>query len=157
MAKRRTQTRRRGQSVLEYSLMVVVLIVVILAMNVYFKRALQGRWKETSDQVGKQFTTNEFYTIETRQQSAREEVTGTNGEITDTTGPNWTRSSIMNGGQFGATTIGIAGVSGIEPNYTGHETTRSDYVKQAVGGHVLGAHGTFDSGKLSNIKLFDDD
>ena len=157
MAKRRTSTQR-GQSVLEYSLMVVVLIVVILAMNVYFKRALQGRWKETSDQVGKQFTTNEFYTIETRQQSAREEVTGTSGELNDTTGPNWTRSSIMNGGQFTGSSIGIADVGGKETNgYTGHETTRSDYVNQVVGGHQLGAHGTFDSGKLSNIKLFDDD
>ena len=154
MTKPRNQTRRRGQSVLEYSLMVVVLIVVILAMNVYFKRALQGKWKSTSDQIGKQFTTNEFYTTETRQQSAREEVTGTAGEVASN---NWTRSSIMNGGQFGATTIGIAGVGGIEPSYTGHETTRTDYVKQAVAAKALGAHGTFDSGKLSNIKLFDDD
>ena len=156
MANLRKQTKRRGQSVLEYSLMVVVLIVVILAMNIYFKRALQGRWKSTSDQIGKQFTTNATYTIETRQQSAREEATGTNGEINDN---NWVRSSIMDKTAFGATTFGAdpRTLGGIENAYVGHEVTRTDYVTQAPKDRKLGGHDLFDSGKLANIRLFDDD
>ena len=161
MTKPRTHTRRRGQSVLEYSLMVVVLIVVILAMNVYFKRALQGKWKSTSDQIGKQFTTNQFYTIETRQQSARTEATATEGTDGEIAGNNWVRSTIMDKTQYGKTGFGApnaaGGIGGIETGYAGHETTKTDYVTQAIAAKTLGAHGTFDSGKLSNIRLFDDD
>ena len=135
--------------------MVTVLLVVIIAMNLYFKRALQGRWKETSDQIGKQFTTNQFYTVETRQQSAREQVQGTAGEVA---GENWVRSSVLNAGQFAATGLGSpADLGGIETKYRGHETTLTDYVKQSVGTKTLGTHGVMDSGKLSNIRLFDDD
>ena len=144
---------RTGQSVLEYATLISVVVLVIIVGQLYFKRGLQGRWKESSDQIGKQFTTAQPYTMETRQQSLREEVTGTAGEVGS---KNWTRSSVLSSG----TTFGnadIVKVGGKEGTYAGHETTREDFVQQSIGSGQVGAHGTFDSGKYSTTGLFNDD
>lgn len=147
--------RERGQSVVEYAVLITVAIAVVVAGQIYFKRALQGRWKGASDQIGEQFTTAQNYTIETREQSSREEVTGSDGEIT---AGSWTRSAVLSGlPQIGnEPPIDPGSVGGVINSYSGHETTIKDYVNQTFG-KALGDHGTFDSGQLSNIKLFDDD
>ena len=152
MKGKRTGHRRGGQSLLEYALMIVVLLVVIVAMNLYFKRGLQGRWKQTTDQIGEQFTTRPGtnVAIQTNQVSSRTEATGTDGEIGVN---NWTRSAISGKMPTGMTSAQVGGLGG---TYAGHETTQTDYVKATVG--TKGAtHSAFDSGRLSNIKLFDDD
>ena len=145
---------QRGQSVLEYALLLGVVIAVIVALQLYFKRGLQGRWKEASDQIGEQFTTNETYTIQTRQQSSREETTGTANEINAN---NWSQSKVLSALPGGISAGDIIGkLDGAETVYAGHETTRRDYVTP-TGNRTLGAHGTFDSGRISQKKLFDDD
>jgi Flp pilus assembly pilin Flp len=143
---------RRGQSLLEYALMIVVLLAVIIAMNVYFKRGLQGRWKQTTDQIGEQFTTRPGtnVAIQTNQISSRVEATGTDGEVKVN---NWTRSSISGKMPTSMTSAGIGGLGG---TYAGHETTVTDYVKATVGTKTA-THSAFDSGQLSNVKLFNDD
>lgn len=153
---KRSIMNRTGQSVLEYATLITVVVLVVIFGSLYFKRGLQGRWKESSDQIGEQFTTGEKYTVETRQQSAREEVTGTSGEITS---GNWSRSAVLDTlPQVGTSpVVTIAGVGGKESGYTGHETTREDYVQQSVGTGKLGPHGTFDSGQFSKKGLFKDD
>lgn len=45
----------KAQSILEYSVVIVVIIAALLAMQVYIKRGMQGRWKEAVDQVGEQY------------------------------------------------------------------------------------------------------
>lgn len=52
----RKMLRRRGQSTLEYAVLIVVIIAALIAMQVYLKRGIQGRMRESSDQIGEQFS-----------------------------------------------------------------------------------------------------
>jgi uncharacterized protein (UPF0333 family) len=47
---------QRGQSTLEYAVLIVVIIAALIAMQVYLKRGIQGRVRESSDQIGEQFS-----------------------------------------------------------------------------------------------------
>ena len=47
---------KRGQSTLEYAVLIVVIIAALVAMQVYLKRGIQGRMRESSDQIGEQFS-----------------------------------------------------------------------------------------------------
>jgi len=55
---------KRGQSTLEYAVLIVVIIAALVAMQVYLKRGLQGRVRESSDQIGEQFSPG--YTVSNR-------------------------------------------------------------------------------------------
>ena len=48
--------KKRGQSTLEYAILIVVVIGAFLAMQQYIKRGLQGRLKSAADDVGDQFS-----------------------------------------------------------------------------------------------------
>lgn len=56
--------RKRGQSTLEYAVLIVVIIAALIAMQVYLKRGIQGRVRESSDQIGEQFSPG--YTVSNR-------------------------------------------------------------------------------------------
>ncbi len=49
---------KRAQSTLEYAVIVVVVVVTLIVMMVYVRRAMQGRFKETADDLGRQFSYN---------------------------------------------------------------------------------------------------
>ena len=92
---------RRGQSTLEYAILFSAMIVTAVVMQPYLKRAIQGRWKASADQVGDQFTTGQFHTVETRQHGFRAESTGTTGTISPTgegAVKAWSRSDLKNFG-----------------------------------------------------------
>ena len=46
---------KRGQSVLEYTILVVIVIAGLVTMQYYMKRGVQGRWKESVDGLGEQY------------------------------------------------------------------------------------------------------
>lgn len=46
---------RRGQSSLEYTLIITAVIAAVVAMGGYVKRGIQGRVRASSDQIGDQF------------------------------------------------------------------------------------------------------
>jgi len=48
--------RRRGQSTLEYAILISVVIAALLAMAAYLKRGLQGKYKESADDIGEAFS-----------------------------------------------------------------------------------------------------
>jgi len=48
--------KRRAQSTLEYALIVAVVVGGLIAMQVYIKRGLQGKLKESADQLGEQYS-----------------------------------------------------------------------------------------------------
>lgn len=62
--KMRKMLGQRGQSTLEYAVLVVVIIAALIAMQVYLKRGIQGRVRESSDQIGEQFSPG--YTVSNR-------------------------------------------------------------------------------------------
>jgi uncharacterized protein (UPF0333 family) len=47
---------RRGQSTLEYAILILIVIVALLAMQVYLKRGVQGRMRESTDNIGEAYS-----------------------------------------------------------------------------------------------------
>jgi len=48
--------RRSGQSVLEYTLLIAIVVAALLIMQVFVKRGFQGNLKESADKMGDQFS-----------------------------------------------------------------------------------------------------
>lgn len=48
--------KRKGQGTLEYAIIIAVIVAALLAIQVYFKRGLQGRIRQASDDIGDQFS-----------------------------------------------------------------------------------------------------
>ena len=145
--------KKKGQSILEYAILVGVIIAVIIAIQLYIKRAVQGNLKARSDAIGDQFTTAANYATENIQQTARREAYQTDAVV----GTEVSRSEIVAAADGQAVKAQVAGYSKAA-NYTGAELSSSDYVtKDAAAPAALGVHGSFDSGKLTDTGLFDDD
>lgn len=47
--------KRNGQSTVEYAVLIVVVIAALLSIQVYIKRGISGRMKDSADQIGSQF------------------------------------------------------------------------------------------------------
>lgn len=77
--------RTRGQSTIEYVLLIAVIIVAMLAVQIYCKRAVEGRMKQSADQIGEQWSTADSdYTIDVSTTGARQEKLETSGKTTST-------------------------------------------------------------------------
>lgn len=48
--------RKKGQSTLEYAVLIIIIIGALLSIQVYIKRGIQGRLKSSADEVGDQFS-----------------------------------------------------------------------------------------------------
>ena len=48
--------KKRGQSTLEYAVLVVVVVAALISIQVYVKRGIQGRMKSSADDIGDQFS-----------------------------------------------------------------------------------------------------
>ncbi len=46
---------KRGQTLLEYAVLLIIVMGALLAISNYFKRGLQGRWKSAVDDLGDQY------------------------------------------------------------------------------------------------------
>ena len=49
--------RKKGQSVLEYAVLIVVVVAAVLAVQIYLRRAYQGRVRSSIDSIGQQYDT----------------------------------------------------------------------------------------------------
>ena len=47
--------RKKGQSAMEYLVLVTIIMAALISGGVYFKRGLQGRWKSATDDLGDQY------------------------------------------------------------------------------------------------------
>jgi len=99
---------KRGQSTLEYAVLIVVIIAALVAMQVYLKRGIQGRTRESADQIGEQFSPG--YTTSNR-------MTTTFAQTRDTTTPFSSTTEIVN--QFQNRT-GSEVVAGASNEYWAH-------------------------------------
>lgn len=52
---RRLIMKKRGQSFIEYTVVIACIIAALVAMQHYVKRALQGRLRSAADQIGEQY------------------------------------------------------------------------------------------------------
>ncbi len=63
----------RGQSTLEYVILIGFVVAALIAMGIYMKRGVQGKLRESTDQIGEQYsaqnTTSEYTTVTNMQQN----------------------------------------------------------------------------------------
>ncbi len=56
MFKYLNKKRQKGQSTLEYAILIIIIIGALLSIQVYIKRGVQGRLKSATDDIGDQFS-----------------------------------------------------------------------------------------------------
>ena len=57
--------QKRGQSTLEYAVLIVVIIGALLTIQVYIKRGVQGRLKSAADDIGDQYSDGNTNVVQT--------------------------------------------------------------------------------------------
>lgn len=57
--------QHKGQSTLEYAILVIIIIGALVTIQVYVKRGVQGRLKSSSDDIGDQFSPGNTNSIKT--------------------------------------------------------------------------------------------
>ncbi|MFA6358484.1 MAG: hypothetical protein WCY09_07505 [Candidatus Omnitrophota bacterium] len=86
--------RKKGQSTLEYVILIGFVVAALIAMGVYMKRGIQGKLKESTDQVGEQYSagyTTSTYTTTTDMSQTESMASG--GRTTTTINKNEQRKS----------------------------------------------------------------
>lgn len=48
-------SRHKGQSILEYAMIVAVVVAALLAIQIYMKRGVEGKLRSSADDIGGQF------------------------------------------------------------------------------------------------------
>ena len=72
-------SQKRGQSTLEYAVLIVVIIGALLTLQVYIKRGVQGRLKSAADDIGDQYSDGNTNEIRTTNRTSNTEETFQNG------------------------------------------------------------------------------
>jgi cytoskeletal protein RodZ len=72
--------QKRGQSTLEYAVLVVVIIGALLTIQVYIKRGVQGRLKSAADDIGDQYSDGNTNQVKTTVRSSNTEETFAHGQ-----------------------------------------------------------------------------
>ena len=82
---------RKAQSTLEYTILLIIIIAAFMTMQSYVKRGVQGRWKQSVDDLGEQYDPRALdsqvhYTIDSNSESRMwilpDRVNGINGMYT---------------------------------------------------------------------------
>lgn len=76
--------RKKGQSTLEYAILIIIIIGALLSVQVYIKRGIQGRLKSATDDIGDQFSVGNTNVTKTTKSHSKSSETFTNG-VTDST------------------------------------------------------------------------
>ncbi len=56
---------KRGQSMLEYTILLIIIIAAFITMQIYVKRGFQGRLKSSVDDLGEQYDPGKMNTVVT--------------------------------------------------------------------------------------------
>ena len=93
--------RKKGQSTLEYAILIIIIIGALLSIQVYIKRGIQGRLKQAADDIGDQFSPGQTNVTSTMTVSSSTEDTFNAGQTSSTltaqeTTVDQTNSAIIN-------------------------------------------------------------
>jgi Flp pilus assembly pilin Flp len=80
--------RRQAQSTLEFALLVVAVAAALIAMDIYLKRGIQGKLRQSADELGQQYApgnTSSSITTETSGHVITNVYSDTVGNRTETT------------------------------------------------------------------------
>lgn len=76
---------KRAQSSLEYALVIVCVVAALLAMQIYIKRSVQGRMRQTADSIGEQYAPGNTTSDTTLTINSNSDTTATTTELDGTT------------------------------------------------------------------------
>jgi Flp pilus assembly pilin Flp len=51
----RSKKRDTGQTTLEYAVIIAVVVAALVAMQIYMKRGVEGKLRDSTDKIGEQF------------------------------------------------------------------------------------------------------
>ena len=71
MLKYLNKKRQKGQSTLEYAILIIIIIGALLSIQVYIKRGVQGRLKSAADDIGDQFSPGNTNVVKTMNTSSK--------------------------------------------------------------------------------------
>ena len=72
---------RKGQSTMEYAILIIIIIGALLAVQVYIKRGIQGKMKSSADDIGQQYSPDNTKIVkQTVQKSQVRELLGGEGK-----------------------------------------------------------------------------
>ena len=71
---------KRGQSTLEYAVLIIIIIGALLSIQVYIKRGVQGRLKQATDDIGDQFSVGNTNVVKIMTTSSSTNETFISGE-----------------------------------------------------------------------------
>jgi len=84
MFKYLNEKRQKGQSTLEYAILIIIIIGALLSIQVYIKRGVQGRLKSATDDIGDQFSpgnTNVVMKMTTNSKTRDTFIAGTTSSV----------------------------------------------------------------------------
>ncbi len=88
--------RQKGQSTLEYAILIIIIIGALLSIQVYIKRGVQGRLKSAADDIGDQFSVGNQNVTKTVKVSSLTDETFVDGESVSKLKGNETTTTLMN-------------------------------------------------------------
>src|SRR5208282_1146293 len=95
--------QKRGQSTLEYAVLIVVIIGALLTIQTYIKRGVQGRLKSAADDIGDQYSDGNTNSVKTTiRNSETNEVFSAGTAYSNIIGPeitNTTENSVIDNTQ----------------------------------------------------------
>ncbi len=105
---------RKGQTILEYTVIVIIILGVMITMKDYIKRGIQGRWKSATDDFGDQYdpqsvNSNIMYATQVNSQSIVTVVNGSDNSSGQLERGQWTNRVDMSNSletKAGSTQIG---------------------------------------------------
>ena len=125
---------RKSQSATEYAIFIAAVLVALLALQVYYSRAVKGNVKTRADSVGEQFNTKANSVLESRSVSGRNSVTGYNSTGND---GDWSKSTILKSdsaatAKFSSVIGGVSKSGVLVDSYAnaGGEASSTAYVKE---------------------------
>jgi uncharacterized protein (UPF0333 family) len=87
---------KKGQSVLEYSILIAVILSALVIMQFYIKRGYQGRLKKESDTVGQQYSPGHTEsTLTTHTESISSTTVADGKQIVSISGPSGKAKSVV--------------------------------------------------------------
>ena len=67
--------KKRGQSTLEYAMLIIIIIAALITIQVYIKRGVQGGIKKSADDIGDQFSPGNTNVIVAEKVSSKQKQT----------------------------------------------------------------------------------
>ena len=73
-----------AQSTLEYAIIIAAVVAALLAIQIYMKRGVQGKLRESTDEIGEQFEASKTASTTEKTRSATSEQIVSGGTTTTT-------------------------------------------------------------------------